>query len=241
MSSSSRKPPGSPSMAASVSIALLGGTQITLTLLEKLMDSFPLPLVKGLAGAGVEVIKMARIIQSNKKECEELQTRSASLLVVILDSLKDKKEDEIPDDLKQRVESLTNNFLDVEAELKVVERRSSKAKLDWAMQEFQVTSKVDSSLNDLKRHEELLRGQAEIQRGQADIQQGQALMQQSQVQIQQGQSMLQDGQAELLKGQARVLDVVRDKAHDAILSDLPSTQLPADPRIFGRDEYINSA
>ncbi|KAG8916583.1 hypothetical protein FRC02_003734 [Tulasnella sp. 418] len=247
MSSSSRKPPGSPSMAASVSIALLGGTQITLTLLEKLMDSFPLPLVKGLAGAGVEVIKMARIIQSNKKECEELQTRSASLLVVILDSLKDKKEDEIPDDLKQRVESLTNNFLDVEAELKVVERRSSKgsfiergrsllyhhdnaealkgcrAKLDWAMQEFQVTTKVDSSLNDLKRHEELLRGQAEIQRGQADIQQGQALMQQSQVQIQQGQSMLQDGQAELLKGQARVLEVVRDKAHDAILSEYVAT------------------
>ncbi|KAG8942733.1 hypothetical protein FRC03_002919, partial [Tulasnella sp. 419] len=57
---SSRKSPGSSSTAASVGIALLGGTQTTLVLLEKIMDSFPLPFVKGLAGAGVEVIKIAR-------------------------------------------------------------------------------------------------------------------------------------------------------------------------------------
>ncbi|KAG8923761.1 hypothetical protein FRC02_010922 [Tulasnella sp. 418] len=249
--SSSRKPPGSSSMAASVGIALLGGTQITLTLLEKLMDPFPLSFVKGLAGAGVEVIKMARIIQSNKKECEELQKRSASLLVVILDSLKGKEENEIPDDLKQGLDRLTKNFLDVTAELKVVERRSNKgslaelsrsilyhhdnaevlknciAKLDWAMQEFQVASKVDSSLDDLKRHEELLRGQAQIQK--------------SQVNIEQGQTELKHGQAELLKGHTRILEAMEAKAYDAILSDQPSTQLPADPRIFGRDEYINSA
>ncbi|KAG8940950.1 hypothetical protein FRC03_004961, partial [Tulasnella sp. 419] len=219
--SSSRKPPGSSSMAASVGIALLGGTQITLALLEKLMDSFPLPFVKGLAGAGVEVIKIARIIESNKKECEVLQTRSASLLVVILDSLKNKQQDEIPDDLKQGIERLTKNFLDVIAELRVVEQRSSKgsltelsrsilyhhdnaealkgciAKLDWAMQEFQVTSKVDSSLNDLKRHEELLRGQAQIQQGQCE---------------------LKEGQAELLKGHTRILEAVGAKAHDVTLS-----------------------
>ncbi|KAG8923763.1 hypothetical protein FRC02_010924 [Tulasnella sp. 418] len=59
------------------------------------------------------------------------------------------------------------------------------------MQEFQVTSKVDSSLNDLKRHKELLRGQA---------------------QIQQGQSELKEGQAEVLKGHTRILEAVGAKA-----------------------------
>ncbi|KAG8944641.1 hypothetical protein FRC03_001965 [Tulasnella sp. 419] len=235
--SSSPKPSGSSFAAESVGIALLGGTQITLTLLEKILDSFPLPFVKGLAGAGVEVIRMTRVIQSNKKECMELQQRSASLLVVVLDSLKSKGADEIPDELKQGVERLTNTFHEVIAELRIVEQRSSKgsltklsrsvlyhydnaealkgctAKLDWAMQEFQVTSKVDSSLRDLKRHEELLHGQAQ----------------------------LQQGQAELLQGQAKILDAVKDKANDPMLSELPSTQLPANPRIFGRDGFVDSA
>ncbi|KAG8930764.1 hypothetical protein FRC02_003688, partial [Tulasnella sp. 418] len=205
---------GSTSAVGSVGIALFGGTQITLTLLEKLMDSFPLPMVKGLAGAGVEVIKMIRVIQSNKKECNELQKRSASLLVVVLNSLKSKKEEELPDELKQGMERLTSNFLEVISELKVVEKRSSKgsvtelsrsilyhhdnaevlkgcmAKLDWAMQEFQVKAKIDSSLKDLKRHEELVHGQAQ----------------------------LQQGVAELLEGQAKLLDATKDKANDNMLS-----------------------
>ncbi|KAG8920234.1 hypothetical protein FRC02_001039 [Tulasnella sp. 418] len=202
----------STSTVGSVGIALFGGTQITLTLLEKLMDSFPLPMVKGLAGAGVEVI------QSNKKECNELQKRSASLLVVVLDSLKSKKEEELPDELKHGIERLTNNFLEVISELKVVEKRSSKgsvtelsrsilyhhdnaevlkgcmAKLDWAMQEFQVTAKIDSSLKDLKRHEELVYGQAQ----------------------------LQQGVAELLEGQTKLLDATKDKASSHSSAVIPS-------------------
>ncbi|KAG8953557.1 hypothetical protein FRC03_011732, partial [Tulasnella sp. 419] len=230
-------PPSSPSRLGSASIATLGATQVSLTVLEKLMDSFPLPVIKGVAGAGVEVIKIARAIQSNKRECEELQKRSASLLVVLFDSLIGKTEDQIPGPLKQALERLTGNFYEVIGELKVVDKRSGKrslagfgralvyhqdnaetlkdcsAKLEWAIHEFQVASKVDSCLKDLERHQELIKGQTE----------------------------LRDGQADLREGQKEILSAVKEKSTTSTMLNLPSIVMPANPRIYGRDKYVSTA
>ncbi|KAG8913275.1 hypothetical protein FRC03_011272 [Tulasnella sp. 419] len=85
---------------------------------------------------------------------------------------------DIPDDLKNRLETLTRNLMDILFELILIDGRSKKdsirgkvkagiyhfdnprkltgcsAKLDWALREFQVMSKVDSCPKDLERHEE---------------------------------------------------------------------------------------
>ncbi|KAG8912916.1 hypothetical protein FRC02_005752 [Tulasnella sp. 418] len=80
--------------------------------------------------------------------------------------------------------TIARTFHDVMCELRKVERRGNRhvvgvayttdnakklkgcaTKLDWAMQEFQVTTKVDSCLKDLERHEEL---KAEIRNGHAE-------------------------------------------------------------------------
>ncbi|KAG8948194.1 hypothetical protein FRC03_000811 [Tulasnella sp. 419] len=157
------------------------------------MDSFPLPIVKGIAGAGVEVIKMARTIQLNKKGSVELQKRSASLLVVILDCVAGKKAEEIPVELQQSLARLVTNFQEVATELRVIQKRSGKGsilsaaraliylndnvetlkycseKLDWAIKEFGVASKVNSSIRELERSAALLDNQGKILKGQTEI------------------------------------------------------------------------
>ncbi|KAG8940480.1 hypothetical protein FRC03_005443, partial [Tulasnella sp. 419] len=167
-------PPSGSSALKSTGTAILGGAVISLTLLEKMMDGVPIPFVKGSAGAALEVIKIIKTIEANKSDCEDLEKRSTSLLVVILNSFNGKTEAEIPDHLRRGVERLTMSFHEVLAMLETVGRRGKRvmigplyasdnaeklksciAKLDWAMQEFQVTSKVDSCLKDLERHEEL--------------------------------------------------------------------------------------
>ncbi|KAG8962149.1 hypothetical protein FRC03_004564 [Tulasnella sp. 419] len=199
----------------SVTTAALGVGQISLTLLEKMTDGVPVPFVKAVAGTAVEVIKMARLIQANRKECDDLNKRCTSLLLVILSSLSGKSEDEIPSDLKGNLKRLSSNLHEVLSELKVIDTRVGKssigsklkagiyhfdnaeklvecsAKIDWALQEFQVTSKVDSCLKDLERHEELRKGQTEIKK--------------------ELKNEMQNNQAELLQSQKQILDAVKEK------------------------------
>ncbi|KAG8960785.1 hypothetical protein FRC03_006147, partial [Tulasnella sp. 419] len=211
----------SSSSLQSVLIATLGGAQVSLTLLEKMTDGVPIPFVRAAAGTAVEVIKIARTIQSNRDECEDLLKRSASLLVVILGSLSGKAESTIPNDLKTRLERLTLTFNEVHKALETIEKRNGKrrallyhfdnaeklkgcsAKLDWAMQEFQVMSQVDSCLKDIERHEEL--------------------------------------REEFRKGLSEVRDAIKEQKNTDVTSSLPSTVMPPSPRIFGREEYINKA
>ncbi|KAG8929554.1 hypothetical protein FRC02_005384, partial [Tulasnella sp. 418] len=165
------------SAVKSAGVAILGGTIVSLTLLEKIMDALSIPVVKGSAAAVLEVIKLLQSMHNNKVDCAELLQCSTSLMVVILGSFDGKRENEIPDHLRRAVERLTMIFHEVMRELKKVDRRGSRhvvgilytndnavklkgcsAKLNWAMQEFQVTSKVDSCLKDLERHEEIKKG-----------------------------------------------------------------------------------
>ncbi|KAG8922068.1 hypothetical protein FRC02_012156, partial [Tulasnella sp. 418] len=269
MASSLPNASGSASLA-SAGTAILGGAQVSLTLLEKAVDGTNIPFVKGVAGAALEVIKIARVIQTNREECSNLVERCTSLLVVVLGSLAGKAEGAIPDYLKRGVERLTVNFQEVLIELRIIDKRSKKwravlyhidnsdqlkgcsEKLQWAMDEFQVTTKVDSCLKDLERHEELRKGQEKIQESQNALQVGQ-------VAIQEGQVTLQDSQQELLKGQANIeesilkgqtevrdgLSVIQEAMKAQSIgyasSSLLSTVLPPDPKIFGRQEYIEKA
>ncbi|KAG8909349.1 hypothetical protein FRC02_007830 [Tulasnella sp. 418] len=181
---SQSKASGSSASLGSAGTAILGGAQVSLTLLEKSVDGMKIPFVKGVAGAALEVIKIAKAIQSNREECDNLVERSTSLLIVILGSLAGKTEEAIPDHLRRGVERLTANFYEVLAELKIIDKRAQKwravfyyldngeklkdcsAKLHWAMEQFQVTSKVDSCLKDLEHFEELRKT---IQQGQANM------------------------------------------------------------------------
>ncbi|KAG8960934.1 hypothetical protein FRC03_005999 [Tulasnella sp. 419] len=101
------KQPRIKSTAASLGVATLGGTQITLTMLEKLMDGMPIPLVKGVAGAGVEVIKIGRAMQENYSGCRDVIDRASSLLAIIIDIVKENDEGDIPEDVKKDIERLT--------------------------------------------------------------------------------------------------------------------------------------
>ncbi|KAG8924566.1 hypothetical protein FRC02_010345 [Tulasnella sp. 418] len=201
------------------SAATLNDAQISLSLLKEAMDGTNIPFVKGVAGVAVEVIKIAQSIQSNREECDHLRKRTTSLLVVILGSFKGKSENAIPDHLKIGVERLTTTFHEVLAELRVVERRVGKqsvgglarailyhidngeklkecsAKLEWAMREFQVTSKVDSCLKDLERHEELMKGQDAIKE-----------------QMREGQVQIEENiKVEIRDGLTEIKDVIKDQ------------------------------
>ncbi|KAG8910880.1 hypothetical protein FRC02_006927 [Tulasnella sp. 418] len=199
------------------------------------MDSFPLPIVKGIAGAGVEVIKMARTIQLNKKGSVELQKRSASFR---------KKAEEIPVELQQSLERLVTNFQEVATELRVIQKRSGKGsilsaaraliylndnvetlkycseKLDWAIKEFGVASKVNSSIRELERSAALLDNQGKILKGQTEI---------------------LETQLELRKGQDERLAAMKTTSTPTAPSNLPSMVMPASPKIFGRQDYITNA
>ncbi|KAG8940075.1 hypothetical protein FRC03_005798, partial [Tulasnella sp. 419] len=225
---STPKPPKSPSTLESVGVATLGGVQVSLTLLEKLMDGTSIPFVKGAVGTALEVIKIAKGIQADRDDCDNLIKRTTSLLIVILDSLRGKTEKEIPDHLKRAVERLSTSFQEVLDELRIVDKRVGKrssasiarailyhfdnteklqgcsAKLEWAMNEFQVTSKVDSCLKDLERHEEVRK---EIRENRTVIQEGQALMQEGQAKL---QIELHDGQEKIRDGQTRLQEKIQD-------------------------------
>ncbi|KAG8957003.1 hypothetical protein FRC03_010632 [Tulasnella sp. 419] len=202
------KSSGSSSSFGSTGTKILGGVQVSLTLLEKSVDGTSIPFVKGVAGAALEVIKIAKSIQSNREECDNLAERSTSLLIVILGSLTGKTEDAIPDHLRRGVERLTVNFHEVLAGLRIIDNRAQgwravmyyldngerlkdfSAKLQWAMEEFQVTSKVDSCLKDLERHEELSRRLDKIQESQQEVLKGQATLEEG---IKKSQKEVQDG------------------------------------------------
>ncbi|KAG8940892.1 hypothetical protein FRC03_005025, partial [Tulasnella sp. 419] len=253
--SSSKESDRSKSSLASVGTATLNGAQISLTLLKEAMDGTNIPFVKGVAGVAVEVIKIIKAIQTNSEECEELMKRTTSLLVVILGSLKGKREDAIPVHLKNGVERLTTSFQEVLAELRIIKKRVGKwsvgglarailyhadngeklkgcsAKLDWAMGEFQVTSKVDSCLKDFERYEELRKGQMEIREGQMKIREGQ-------MDIREGQVKLEE---HMKTGLIEIQDVIKEQTKHAQADNLPSTVMPTEPKIFGRWEYIEKA
>ncbi|KAG8940305.1 hypothetical protein FRC03_005616, partial [Tulasnella sp. 419] len=221
--------PKSSGNTESYGVSILGGAQISLTLLEKIMDGIPVPFVKSVAGAAVEVIKMARVMQSNREECDDLVQRSTSLLVVILRSFDGKTEAAIPSHLREGVERLASNFHEVLATLQTIDKRAGKrsvsaiakalvyhfdnaeklkgcsAKLNWAMQEFQVTTKVESCLKELEQYHEICKDLKEIKKGLMGIQ---------------------------LAGEGQTRDDV---------ASLPSTVMPAEPKIFGRAEYIEFA
>ncbi|KAG8959057.1 hypothetical protein FRC03_008513 [Tulasnella sp. 419] len=243
------KSPKGPSRLESAGVATLGGVQVSLTLLEKLMDGTSIPFVKGAVGTALEVIKIAKGIQSDREDCDNLIKRTTSLLIVILDSLKGKSEKEIPSYLKQAIERLSTNFQEVLDEIRIIEKRVGKrssssiakailyhfdnteklkecsTKLEWAIAEFQVTSKVDSCLKDLERHEQL---RDELRESRMVIQDGQAKI----------EAKIQDGQAKIQEDLAKIRDVVQDKISGDTPLSLPSTFMPASPKIFGRHSYI---
>ncbi|KAG8937537.1 hypothetical protein FRC03_008058 [Tulasnella sp. 419] len=221
---SQSKPSGSSSSLGSAGTAILGGAQVSLTLLEKSVDGMNIPFVKGVAGAALEVIKIAKAIQSNRDECDNLVERSTSLLIVILGSMTGKTEDAIPDHLRRGVERLTANFYEVLAELKIIDKRAQKwravfyyldngeklkecsAKFHWAMEQFQVTSRVDSCLKDLEHFEELRKGQKTIQESQQELMKGQANMEESiKKEVREGLS----GVREAIKEQSTAQDASR--------------------------------
>ncbi|KAG8957077.1 hypothetical protein FRC03_010569 [Tulasnella sp. 419] len=252
--------------SGSASTAILGGVQVSLTLLEKSVDGMNIPFIKGVAGAALEVIKIAKAIQSNREGCENLVERSTSLLVVILGSLSGKTEDAIPDHLRRGVERLTGNFSEVLAELRIIDKRAQgwraafyyldngeklkdcSVKLQWAMEEFQVTTNVDSCLKQLEHYAELRKGQERLQNGVDGVQNGMDG-------LQQGQDTIRESQQELLKGQASIeksIKAVRDglsgvqgaikeQSNTQDSSSGPSTVMPPEPKLFGRDEYIDRA
>ncbi|KAG8939239.1 hypothetical protein FRC03_006422, partial [Tulasnella sp. 419] len=270
----------SSSSTQSVTVATLGGAQVSLTLLEKLLDGTPIPFVKGAVGTALEVIKLAKAIQSDKEDCDNLIKRTTSLLIIILDSLKGKTEEEIPSHLKDAVERLSTNFHEVLNELKIIGKRVGKrgaggitkailyhfdnteklkgcsSKLEWAIAEFQARSRPPhvtyhclwDSCADLERYEELrkevLENRTVIKEGQGLLQEGQAKIE---AKIEDGQTKIQDGQAKLQEGLDEIRDVVKDKISGGTplrfltpdLPSLPSTVMPANPRIFGRQMYIN--
>ncbi|KAG8930305.1 hypothetical protein FRC02_004378 [Tulasnella sp. 418] len=211
------KASGSSTLLGPTGTAILGGVQVSLTLLEKSVDGTNIPFVKGVAGAALEVIKIAKAIQSNREECSNLVERSTSLLIVILGSLTGKTEDAIPDHLRRGVERLTHNFYEILAELRIIDKRAHgwrsvlyyidngeklkdcSAKLHWATEEFQVTSKVDSCLKDLERHEELRKGQERLQKGQERL-----------------QETIQESQQELIKGQTNMEENIRKEVRDGL-------------------------
>ncbi|KAG8927271.1 hypothetical protein FRC02_008335 [Tulasnella sp. 418] len=254
------KSPMGPSRLESVGVATLGGVQVSLTLLEKLLDGTSIPFVKGAVGTALEVIKIAKDIQSDLEDCDNLIKRTTSLLIVILDSLKGKTEDEIPSHLKRGVERLSTSFQEVLSDLRIIEKRVRKrssvgyakailyhfdnmeklkgcsSKLEWAVAEFQVTSRVDACLMDLERYEELRKEVQEVQEGQAKIE---AKIDDGQMKIQDGQVKIQDGQVKIQEGLDEIRDAVKDKISGSSPLSLPSTVMPASPRIFGREMYIN--
>ncbi|KAG8912083.1 hypothetical protein FRC02_006173, partial [Tulasnella sp. 418] len=234
-------------------IAILGGAQISLTVLEKISECVPVPFVKEATGTAVELIKIIRAIQSNKEECEDLLKRNASLLVVILHSLGGKAESDIPEELKSRVERLvtassilnleSSAFYEVRTMLEVVKTRNAKwraplyyfdnaeklkgcsAQLDWAIQEFQVMSQVDACFQGLQQHAELRNGQVQLQDGQAQIRND----------LREIRDAFSEQFLDLAHNQ-RLTGVPRQRTANVALS-LPSVVMPADPRIFGREEY----
>ncbi|KAG8943941.1 hypothetical protein FRC03_002272, partial [Tulasnella sp. 419] len=233
----------------------------------KAVDGTPVPFVKGVAGAAIEVIKIARAIQSNKEECDDLIKRSTSLLVVILGSFDGKREDEIPEDLKKTVEQLNMSFQEILSDLRTIDNRAGKrsaaglakailyhydnqdklkscsTRLDWAIGEFQVKSKVDSCLKDLQRHEELRKGQEAIRE---DLREGKVEAQLKLQEISDRQTEIREriqvSQVEIRDGLIEIRDVMKGQMILSVLSNnLPSTVMPADPKIFGRQEYVEKA
>ncbi|KAG8952572.1 hypothetical protein FRC03_012070 [Tulasnella sp. 419] len=199
------------------------------------MDGTNIPFVKGVAGAALEVIKIVKAIQTNREECNNLVERCTSLLVVILGSLAGKTEDAIPDYLRRGVERLTTNFNEVLDELRIIDKRAQKwralvyyldngeklkdcsAKLHWAMEEFQVTSKVSSCLKDLESHEELREGQKKILESTQEL------------------------QNEVRDGLVEVREAIKQQNAPNPLPSILSTVMPPDPKIFGREEFIGMA
>ncbi|KAG8932317.1 hypothetical protein FRC02_001324 [Tulasnella sp. 418] len=215
----------------SASAVILDGTIISLSLLEKMVDGVQIPFLKGSVGAALEMIKIAKAVHMNKLDCEDLILRTTSLLVVILGSLNGKEEKDIPEGLRRNIERLSGSFHQVLGELRTIERRAQKSitgfvyyldnaeklkscvmKLDWAMQEFQVTSKVDTCLSELQRYEQLKKGQTEILEA-------------------------------VGKSQAEILEAVgkTQKELSIISISLPSSVMPEDPIIFGREAYVERA
>ncbi|KAG8939802.1 hypothetical protein FRC03_006032 [Tulasnella sp. 419] len=176
-------------------------------------------------------------------------------MIVILDSLEGKTEEEIPDYLRQAIGILTTTFNDVLNELKVIDKRIGKrssssiarailyhldntekvkecsAKLEWAINEFQVTSKVDSCLKELQRgqaliQEEETRFKAEVTDGQARIHDGQTRIHDGQAKLQDGQTMIQDGQTKIQEELHEIKEVVKEKIGGNASLSLPSTVMP---------------
>ncbi|KAG8940505.1 hypothetical protein FRC03_005424 [Tulasnella sp. 419] len=252
------------------------------------MDAINIPFVKGIAAVALEVINIAKAIQTNREECADLVERSTSLLVVILGSLATKAEDAVPDDLRRGIERLTTwvtfseryngmhstslrrCFYEVLAELRIIEKRSRtwravlyyldngdklkccSEQLHWAMDEFEVTAKVDSCLKDLERHEELRRGQVQLQETQQELLKAQlkidehitesqtrieAIINKSHTEI---EECIKEGHNEVRDGLLGLRDAIKEQIAGPLPS-MPSTVMPPDPKIFGRKEYVGNA
>ncbi|KAG8920679.1 hypothetical protein FRC02_000753, partial [Tulasnella sp. 418] len=137
-------------------------------------------------------------------------------------------------------------FHEILSELKIIDKRAKTwrallyyldnaerlkdcaAKLHWAMEEFQVSSKVDSCLKDLQRHEELRMGQERILESQQEMHQGL-------------QRELQKGRNEVRYGFLEMREAMKEQDTSHALSSILSSVLPPDPKIFGRREYIQKA
>ncbi|KAG8994726.1 hypothetical protein FRB94_009681 [Tulasnella sp. JGI-2019a] len=165
----------------SVGSYLLDGTKIFLNTLQAISALIHVPWLGPAISAALQVITVAESVSSNSSQSKDLQERTYSLMIVILTSLQGKSEEELPQDtLKTSVDRLARDLSGIAAELRVIRADANfrslsaftkavltsadiqeriaecSAKLDWAMKVFQVKSHIQSRLNDLQRHGEVL-------------------------------------------------------------------------------------
>ncbi|KAG8940578.1 hypothetical protein FRC03_005344 [Tulasnella sp. 419] len=148
-----------------------------------------------------------------------------------------------------------SNFSEVLAELRIIDRRAQgwraafyyldngeklkdcSAKLQWAMEGFQVTSNVDSCLKELERHEELRKGQERLQKEVEKLHGGQEIMKESQMTLLKGQTNIEES----IKAVRDGLSAIKEESNSQGTFSDPSTVMPPEPKLFGRTEYIEMA
>ncbi|KAG8994730.1 hypothetical protein FRB94_009685 [Tulasnella sp. JGI-2019a] len=160
---------------------LLGGTKISLSTLQAISALVPVPWLGPTISAALQVITVAQSVSGNSNQSKDLQERTYGLMIVILTSLRGMSEEELSQgNLKTSIDSLASDISSIADELQIIRADANfrclsalanavltsadiqgriadcSTKLDWAMKVFQVESHIQSRLDDLQRHREIL-------------------------------------------------------------------------------------
>ncbi|KAG9002787.1 hypothetical protein FRB93_011389 [Tulasnella sp. JGI-2019a] len=172
---------GSKTNLTSASRYLLGGTKISLSTLQAIAGLVPIPWLGSAIGAAIQVITVVEAVSSNSSQSLALQERTYGLMVVVITPLQGKSEEELSQgSLKTSIDRLAGDLSDIADDLRIIRADTNfrqlsalpkailtyqdiqgrisdcSAKLDWAMKVFQVESHLQSRLDDLQRHSEVL-------------------------------------------------------------------------------------